>query len=294
MKKFILIIFCFISFISFAQKKDTIAFYTDLDLKPVTKEQAKITFKLFQVDTTIWTFLKYDDKNLLELKETYYDSLLTIKHGPYVDYKFGKVSLKGRYYNNMKHGNFISYDTSGVVKDVSFYNLDTLKTATIYYLNGGKREEKIYRAKNQVSERFVYYDNGNLAIKQIFSPENKILESVYLDIEGKATKITAIEAAPIYPGGIERFYEYIGRNLKYPKEAAELNIQGSVLISYVISETGEVTDVKVIKGIYPSLDREAVRVMYASPKWTPAKLFGKNVRVSFNIPIKFSLKSNNF
>ncbi len=289
MKKIIFLILCIISVNTFAQQKDTLAYYTDLDLKPVSKQKAKITFKLFQNNPTTWTFLKYNSKNVIELKETYFDSLLTIKHGQYVVYRSGKPSLKGLYFNNLKHGNYISYDEFGKVEGITNYNLDTLKTDVIYWQNGDKREVKTYGAKNQVAERLVYYENGNLAIKQVYAADNKVIEGSYLDIEGKPVKIVEIEAPPIYPGGVEKFYEYIARSLRYPTDAMQSKIQGSVLISYVISETGEVVDVKVDRGVSASLDREAVRVMLASPKWTPAKLFGKNVRVKFTIPIKFSI-----
>lgn len=281
-----------ISVNALAQKKDTLVYYTDLALKPVAKEKAKITFKAFQSDTASWTFLQYNAKNLLEQKETYADSLLTIKHGQYVTYSFGKPSLKGRFINNMKHGNFISYDTAGTVEEVSLYYLDTLKTNVIYFKNGGKREEKKYAEKNKIAERLVFYENGNLAIKQIFSPDNMVIEGTYLDIDGNAVKLTQIESPPTFAGGIQRFYEYIARNLKYPLDAAKSRIQGSVMVSFIITETGEVTNVKVIKSVDPMLDREAINIVKSSPKWIPAKLFGKNVKVSYSIPIKFSLNES--
>lgn len=289
MKKICLLIISIITVNAFAQQKDTLSYYTDLDLKPVAKEKAKITFKVFQSGAKSWIFLQYNAKNVLELKETYADSLLTIKHGQYVTYSFGKPSLKGTFFNNMKHGNFVSYDTAGVAEDVSLYNLDTLKTNLIYFKSGGKREEKIYRAKNQIAERFVYYENGNLAIKQSYSTDNRVIEATYLDIDGKTVKLTDIESPPTFAGGIQRFYEYIARNLKYPTDAAKSGIQGSVSVSFVVTETGDLTNVKVVKSADPMLDREAINVVKSSPKWIPGKLFGKNVKVTYSVPINFSI-----
>lgn len=85
------------------------------------------------------------------------------------------------------------------------------------------------------------------------------------------------------------FREYVGKNLKYPDVAQENGIQGTVFISFVVEPTGSVTNVKVLRGVDPSLDKEAIRIVQSSPKWSPGKQRGKSVRVSFTFPIKFQL-----
>ena len=289
MKKIIIIILCLTAFRGFAQNSDTVYHYTDLSLKPVKKENAKITFKLFRSNASSWTFLKYNEKNILLLKETYADSLLSVKHGQYVQYKAGKTSLKGMFINNMKHGNFISYDLEGIVEDVTLYHLDTVKTSVVYYPSGEKREEKIFQHKNQLAERQLYYENGKLAIKERFSTDNKLAEEIYLDREGKPVALSDIESVPTFAGGIQRFYEYVGKTLRYPSIAFKSSIQGTVLISFDVLENGEVTNVKVAKSVDPELDRAAIKVVISSPKWIPGKRLGKNVKSSHSVPIKFSL-----
>jgi len=92
-------------------------------------------------------------------------------------------------------------------------------------------------------------------------------------------------------GGIDQFRnEYIAKNLKYPDVAAENGIQGRVYINFVVEPDGRVTNVKVVRGVDPSLDKEAVRVVSSSPKWKPGKQRGKPVRVQFTIPIIFVLQ----
>ena len=83
-------------------------------------------------------------------------------------------------------------------------------------------------------------------------------------------------------------YEY----LKYPKYAADNGIQGRVLVSFVIDEKGNVTDVKVIRGIHTSLDDEAVRVISASPRWRPGRMAGKKVKVHMTAAVDFRLEKN--
>ena len=100
-----------------------------------------------------------------------------------------------------------------------------------------------------------------------------------------------VEDMPGFGGGdSNKFREYIQKNLKYPDIAAENGIQGRVFVSFVVEPNGEVSNVRVVRGVDPSLDREAVRVVESSPKWTPGKQRGKPVRVSFTFPIIFVLQ----
>ncbi len=100
-----------------------------------------------------------------------------------------------------------------------------------------------------------------------------------------------VEDMPGFDGGdSNKFREYIQKNLKYPDVAAENGIQGRVFVSFVVEPNGEVSNVRVVRGVDPALDREAVRVVESSPKWTPGKQRGKPVRVSFTFPIIFVLQ----
>jgi protein TonB len=100
---------------------------------------------------------------------------------------------------------------------------------------------------------------------------------------------TSIEIAPQFPGGIEQFSRYLSTNIHYPDDARAKNQQGRVIITMVIEKDGSLTDIRVVRGVSPSIDQEAVRVMNASPKWKPGTQNGQPVRVSYSIPIAFSL-----
>lgn len=100
-----------------------------------------------------------------------------------------------------------------------------------------------------------------------------------------------VENMPKFQGGdLNKFREYIGENLKYPKIAADNGIQGRVIVSYVIEPDGRLTNAKILRGVDPSLDKEAIRVVESSPLWSPGTQHGEPVRVKFNIPITFALK----
>jgi protein TonB len=91
-------------------------------------------------------------------------------------------------------------------------------------------------------------------------------------------------------GGKEKFREYIAHNLQYPAIAAENGISGRVFVQFAVNNRGEVVDVIVVRGVDPALDKEAVRVVKTSPKWTPGKQRGRPVKVQFTFPIVFVLQ----
>lgn len=94
------------------------------------------------------------------------------------------------------------------------------------------------------------------------------------------------EEMPVFP--YKSLQTYIAERLKYPEEAKKQKIEGKVFVSFVIDTTGLVTNVKVMRGVHPLLDAEAIRVVEALPRWEPAKQRGKKVRISYTVPIQFS------
>ncbi len=100
-----------------------------------------------------------------------------------------------------------------------------------------------------------------------------------------------VEDMPMFQGrGKEKFREWIGKNLQYPPIAAENGISGRVFVQFAVNAKGEVVDVVVVRGVDPALDKEAVRVVKSSPKWTPGKQRGRPVKVQFTFPIVFVLQ----
>lgn len=116
----------------------------------------------------------------------------------------------------------------------------------------------------------------------------------FIDEEEEAEEeeiFVIVEDMPSFQGGdINKFREFINRNLRYPEIAAENGIQGRVILSFVVESHGGVSNVRILRGVDPALDKEAIRVVESSPKWKPGMQRGKPVRVSFNIPIIFVLQ----
>ena len=99
-----------------------------------------------------------------------------------------------------------------------------------------------------------------------------------------------VEQMPEFPGGMPALIEFLKSNIKYPKDAEKQKVEGKVLVLFIVETDGSVTDIKVAKKVFPSLDAEALRVVQAMPKWTPGKIKGRPVKVKYTLPIMFRLK----
>ena len=99
-----------------------------------------------------------------------------------------------------------------------------------------------------------------------------------------------VEQMPSFPGGQSALLQYLSSNIKYPVVAEENGVQGRVIVTFVVEKDGSITDVRVVKSVDPSLDKEAQRVVKSMPKWIPGKQNGSAVRVKYTVPVTFRLQ----
>lgn len=119
----------------------------------------------------------------------------------------------------------------------------------------------------------------------------EIVITAYVPKEDENTvySFVSMENPPTYPGGIEKFFAYLGSSIKYPQLALKNGIQGNVFVSFVVEKNGELNDVKVERKLGYGTDEEALRVLKMSKRWNPGMLNGQPIRVRYNIPIRFKL-----
>lgn len=100
---------------------------------------------------------------------------------------------------------------------------------------------------------------------------------------------TVVDETASFPGGMEKFYEYVGRNMRYPKEAKKDRANGRVFVEFVVNADGSIdrSSVNVLVGIHPACDKEAMRIVRESPQWLPGKIDGRPVRQIFVLPFAF-------
>ena len=99
-----------------------------------------------------------------------------------------------------------------------------------------------------------------------------------------------VEQQPLFPGGPAALMKYLSENTKYPVVAQENGVQGRVTVQFVVEKDGSISDVHVLRGVDPSLDKEAVRVVKSMPRWTTGKQNGITVRVNYRVPVLFRLQ----
>jgi protein TonB len=102
---------------------------------------------------------------------------------------------------------------------------------------------------------------------------------------------TSVEQIPTFAGGMDRFYRYLGQNIRCPANAVKNHIQGKVIVTFVIEKDGSLNEIRVARGVSEDIDAEAIRVVKNSPKWVPGLQNGKPVRVQYTVPVSFSLST---
>lgn len=225
-------------------------------------------------------------------------------------------------------GSCIEYYESGNRKSTKNYNKGTLVgEAVTYYRNGNLfstvayKTDGIYLKSCQDSTGKKLAENGNgtwLKFNADMDPamflegpvvdgkENGIWKKhtgkatvnvVYKDgvlVSGDASlnvnqEFGPVEVPPNFPGGMDKFNAFVKKTLKYPRDARENNIQGRVTLTFVVESDGSMSGLTIVKGVSTSIDKEAIRIMMASPAWEPGKQYGKPVRIQYSLPIDFTL-----
>ena len=95
---------------------------------------------------------------------------------------------------------------------------------------------------------------------------------------------------PSFPGGQGALFDFIEKNIKYPKGAEDYGIQGRVILKFIVKKDGSLSNVRVAKSVDPALDKEAVRLIKSMPKWSPGIEKGQFVNVKFTVPVTFRLQ----
>ena len=143
----------------------------------------------------------------------------------------------------------------------------------------------------------IVEDDAEIAEVTIASAEDqteyidvKAVEHVIVEAEPQEdAPFQVVEKMPEFPGGTAALMKYLKDNIQYPSVCRENNIQGRVLLSFVVNKDGSIVDIEVVRGINPYLDKEAARVISTMPRWQPGEQRGKTVRVKFSLPVNFRL-----
>jgi len=159
----------------------------------------------------------------------------------------------------------VAFEVSEETQTIVFHSKDGIETATVSLENSGIDVDLTLTLTQEPTKQNPDKDDEVLVI---------------------------VDVHPKYPGGDEARLLFIRENIKYPKEAKDKGIQGTVYVNFIVEKDGSISNVNVARGVNKLLDDEAVRVTKLMPKWTPGKQKGEVVRVSFNMPIRFTLSDD--
>ena len=155
------------------------------------------------------------------------------------------------------------------------------------------KEDQEMKSQDELSETNTaigaFTVEGNDETAEVKHVEEKIAEPE--PVKEEETKVfDVVEQMPSFPGGPSALMQYLNSNIKYPVVAEENGVQGRVVCTFVVEKDGSITDVRVVKSVDPSLDKEAMRVVKGMPKWIPGKQNGSAVRVKYTVPVTFRLQ----
>lgn len=153
-----------------------------------------------------------------------------------------------------------------------------LKSATSMITDTAKSPETISPEQKAQNKKAVYSLNEVVIVPGDTTKKNKVY--------------TAVQSQPKFPGDADAFARYLAKYIRYPTAARNKNVQGRVVLTFVVETDGSLSDVKILRGIGSGCDEEAARVVKASPKWIPGKQNGKKVRVQYSVPVSFALENN--
>lgn len=128
------------------------------------------------------------------------------------------------------------------------------------------------------------------AKEEVVAPVSPEAKEAPADSTAKEEVFMVAEQMPEFPGGMKEMLKFLQENVKYPENAMKNNVQGRVIVQFVIEKDGTPTEFKVARSVDPDLDAEALRVLQTMPKWKPGMQRGKIVRVKFTVPVSFKLQ----
>ena len=134
-------------------------------------------------------------------------------------------------------------------------------------------------------------DQAQVEVKneEVVEVKTEVKEEVQ-EAEAEPEPFVVVEEMPMFPGGDVELLKYISEHTNYPEVAKENNIQGRVIVRFCVTSKGGVSQVSILKGVDPELDKEAIRVVNTLPAFKPGKQGGKPVPVWYMVPITFTLK----
>ena len=169
---------------------------------------------------------------------------------------------------------------NGNQTDVNSDDTDSSRIENVVGMEETSEKKKKKQNKTESSPQITSSSTSN-SIKPAAEAEEIVDDSKVYDV---------VEQMPSFPGGQQNLFNYLSSHINYPAAALKNGIQGRVICSFVVEKNGSIGDVKVVKSVDPSLDKEAVRVIRNMPNWNAGKQNGLPIRVKYTLPVTFRMQ----
>lgn len=187
------------------------------------------------------------------------------------------------------------FNADDKLKEVEYYLGDSMKVPIgehlRYFENGQLSDQNNYKNGKLEGSSKGYYESGEKFYVAEFRAGDTI-SSTYWNISGEEVPKYTVDRLPKMEGGVNGLLQYLAENTKYPPTARDAGIQGIVYVRFVIKADGSLGETYILRSVHPTLDEEALRVVKGMPNWEPGLKYGKPADVYFNLPIRFTLRTN--
>lgn len=192
-------------------------------------------------------------------------------------------------------GEFIVERTSGWkrYKATGIFKTKDLKTGVLIFFRKDGDTSEVVNFTNREKDGYAsyFFPSGNISAKYLYKDGVLISEEFWNEDGSVQLDKVGANTPPDYYRGVERFGSDISRVLRYPADAMMKNIEGKVILSFIVDYDGKVTDVKVVESVYPSIDKEAAEAIKRCGKWIPGKQHNQYVKLRFSIPVIFQIQT---
>lgn len=242
--------------------------YYDLRWKPVKKQQDAAFYRDWYQDHDTVRVKEYEVGGRLILEGSYKDKTFKTRVGKFTVYEKDRKVSEGSYADGKKNGYWSNWRSSGVLMSTGAFADDKRDGAWTYYYENGKVQAEVSYTKGVTVAVKEYHTDGHM-------------------LNEEDTFLFPLEQAVFNPDHGE-VYQFLARNIQYPKEARENGIEGKVVLQFVVNREGSVSNVEIIRSDH-YFDQECLRVVKSMPAWKPGKNNGKPVCTIVTLPVQFRL-----
>lgn len=274
----------------FLNAQDTITTYYNRKWEKCDKKFAIYYRKAYPDSSKKWVVKDYHMNGQLQMLGTYSDKRLKKQQGLAIFYHYnGKISTTGQYLNNKEVGVWKSYYTDGRLAAEGKKSNDKNDSIWTYYNLDGSILGKINYDKGKAEgESNWFYSNGRLCELATYK-RGKIIKKINYDESGNIVENPEEDCSIEYPGGNDKLYSLLKKNLKYPEELRLRGKEGVVMFHFIVRKDGKIDNVEFQKSDEPLFNEEALRVFSLIKYMKPARFHGQIIEKEATLPINFKL-----